>query len=137
MFKHSSRRLSLHRQYKELRGSNTSHANSTIAEHVNVILLFNESNLFRGEAGETEHADLVGDVVPSSRTTSLFEGGPQSGSHFQNPSRHNVELFFPGFELDGSGQITFRNVASVLWWVGVHRPDDARKLRIARFFCRL
>lgn len=107
----------------------TSHGDTTVASHVDSVLLSKSINLSRGEAREAEHADLLGDVRPVASRAEFLESIDELSTHSDNTISHKLDLTAPlGTELrvapdggDDSGTMDGR--------VGVHRTNENLQLR--------
>lgn len=80
--------------------------------------------MFRGHTGETEHADLVGDVLPVSRRALLCESVLQSLSHGDNTIGHALDISEPNGPEFRSGENLGDNSSAMERRVGVHGADD-------------
>ena len=72
-----------------------SHADAAVLGHVHVVLLAQRQDLLLAEAGEREHADLIGDVVPCAGSLELVELLLQRLAHLDDAARHGAEIAFP------------------------------------------
>lgn len=52
-------------------------------------------NLLGGDAGEAEHADLLGDVVPGQRVAHVLQVLAQQRAHCDDAVRHPLHLVIP------------------------------------------
>lgn len=79
----------------DILGGHTAHVDATASHQVDVLLLYEIFDLFGVEAGETEHADLLGDMVPGARRAQCLELGLQLSSHEQHSVRHCLHIVLP------------------------------------------
>lgn len=109
-----------------------SHADTAVLSHVDVVLLAQRQDLLLAEAGEGEHADLVGDVVPRAGSLELVELLLERLAHLDDAAGHGAKIAFPlGEELlivedcggdassVGGGGWRFRSAGG--WRVGMQR----------------
>jgi hypothetical protein len=68
---------------------------SAILGHVDVGIGSNLQNLLLGQASETEHADLVDDVVPVARSLQLVELALESLAHRDDTTAHLTKILLP------------------------------------------
>ena len=64
-------------------------------------LLTKDLDLFLGETGEAEHANLVGDVVPGTWSALLLETLSDTLSHLEDAAGHGAEVLLPLLEQGG------------------------------------
>jgi len=60
-----------------------------------VVLLAKSQDLGLGQAGEREHADLVGDVVPCTGSLEFLEVVAQCRAHLDDAAGHGAQVTFP------------------------------------------
>ena len=58
-------------------------------------LILEDVDLELCEASETEHADLIGDVVPGSGGTLLLEKLAESLAHVNDATAHGAQVLLP------------------------------------------
>lgn len=58
-------------------------------------LLPQSSNLLLVQAGEREHTDLVGDVIPGARCAELLELAAENFPHVNDTARHGAQVLLP------------------------------------------
>lgn len=73
----------------------TCHGDAAVLGHVDVRVLAQLQDLLLCQAGEAEHADLVGDVVPGTGGTELLELAAQCLAHLDDAARHGSQVLFP------------------------------------------
>lgn len=66
--------------------------------HVNMPLLLQHPNLRLGQTRETEHANLIRNVVPSARRALLLQALPQALAHLRNATTHRLQILLPLLE---------------------------------------
>lgn len=106
------------------------HGDSAGLEEIKVLLLLQELAHLRVEAGVREHTDLLSDVIPSARCAQFLQPLPESGSHGDDPFRHDLDAVLP---LLVQGRVLKNNVynsGSVSRWVGVHGSHQQSYLRL-------
>jgi len=108
----------------DVTAGDTSHGDTAVTEHVNVVLLNHLLGLFWGETSEGEHTNLVGDMLPSARGLEPGELIEENLTHVLDTHGHVEKLIPPLLvELRGA-EHGLDNVSSVLRWVGVEVADD-------------
>lgn len=72
------------------------HADAAVLGHVDVGVLAEAEHLGLGQAGEAEHADLLGDVLPAAgAAVEVLEDAAQGGAHFLDAAAHGAQVVFP------------------------------------------
>ena len=75
------------------------HTDPPILGAVDVCILSDLQDLFFRQAGEAEHADLVGDMLPTAfLAVQLLQLRPQRSPHINDPAGHRPEVGFPLLE---------------------------------------
>ncbi|KAI7372235.1 PLP-dependent transferase [Hortaea werneckii] len=73
----------------------TRHTNTSVLGHVDMELLAELLHLLLVEAGEGEHANLVGDVIPGAGSAHLLELGAELLAHLDDAAGHGAEVLLP------------------------------------------
>ncbi len=72
-----------------------SHTDPPILRHVHMTLLPQLSHLHRIQSRETEHANLLGDMLPTTRRAQFLEFRPECGAHVLDAPAHSAQVGFP------------------------------------------
>lgn len=97
--------------------------------HVNVILLFEKFDLRLGQASKTEHANLIGDMLPLARGTLGLETLAKTLTHVDDTTTHRAQILLPHGEQLRVVEDTTGNVRPVGRGVGDLCPLQGRQLR--------
>lgn len=78
-----------------------------------MILFTQKLDLLLGQAGETEHADLIGDVLPGPGCSLCLEPVTQSLAHGRDTTAHRAQILLPHSKQLGIVQNTTSDLGSV------------------------
>ena len=83
------------RKVLDIVGVQASHADAAVFGHVDMVLLAQSQDLGLGQAGEREHADLIGNVVPRAGSLQLLEVLAQRRAHLDDAAGHGAQVTLP------------------------------------------
>lgn len=112
----------------DVAGGDTSHGDTAVVGHVDVVLLAHLKNLLLGDARVAEHTNLGGNVAPVAGRSLLLEVSLEEVTHLDDAVSHALALIAPlGLEL-GVAEDGLHNAGSVSGRVGVHGSDEKLEL---------
>lgn len=110
-------------------GREAGHTDSSILGQVDTVLLHQPLTLILVQAGEAEHANLIGDVLPRSATPLRLEHIAQLSSHGDDSLGHLAHVLQPLSSQSGIVQYFRGNASTVNGWVRVEGANDDLDLR--------
>jgi hypothetical protein len=116
-------------QVVDILRSNTGHRDATILGQIHAELLHQAFTLLRIHAGEAEHADLVGDVLPVLGRAQLLQVVLQRGAHRNDAVGHLLDVAQPLLLERGIAQNLRHQTSTVHGRVRVQGTDEDLDLR--------
>lgn len=116
------------RQVVDIFARHAGHRDAAVLGQVNAELFGDAFDLRLRQAGEAEHADLVGDVVPRLRRALLLQVGLQCGAHADDAIGHAFDLLQPAGAQVCVAQNFAHNVSAVDGRIRVHRTNQDLQL---------
>ena len=111
-------------------GVEAGHGDAAVGGEVDGVVAEHGGALGLGEAGEGEHADLAGDVVPVAGRAGAAEGGDEGGAHVADAAGHAAHVGGPvGGEL-GARKDGAREARAPRGRAAVHRAHDRLDLAL-------
>ncbi|KAF1748076.1 hypothetical protein GCK72_024543 [Caenorhabditis remanei] len=102
----------------------TSNRDTSVLGQVDRVLLDEFLDLLLVDAGEAEHSNLVGDVLPVAGGSLLGEQVLELGSHGDDTISHQLDVSEPLFVESWVREDARSNTSSVDWWVRVEWTDE-------------
>lgn len=116
-------------QVLDVLACHTSHGDATVLGQVHAVILYQAIDLLRCQSGETEHTNLIDNVLPVACGAQLLQVGLEVGAHIDDAIGHALDILKPLATQIGAVQNLGSNASTMNRGIRVEGTNENLDLR--------